>query len=132
MPFSTSMHIRVTDLNYGGHIGNDRILGMVHEARVRYLKQLGMTELDACGVGMLMAESIIQYKAEGFLGDRVQIEVGAGDFGGSSWNFYYRLHLSEKDLTLALARTTMVAFDYASRKLVPVPDRLRKMLLEGM
>ena len=36
-PFSCEMVVRTTDLNYGGHLGNDRLLSLVHEARVAFL-----------------------------------------------------------------------------------------------
>jgi hypothetical protein len=33
-PFRTTLTVRVTDLNYGNHLGNDALLGLLHEARV--------------------------------------------------------------------------------------------------
>ena len=44
--FSTTIPVRITDLNYGKHVGNDTILSMIHEARVQYLRQLGYGELE--------------------------------------------------------------------------------------
>lgn len=38
--FSATIPVRITDLNYGGHVGNDTILSIIHEARVQYLKIL--------------------------------------------------------------------------------------------
>ena len=35
--FSTIMKIRITDLNYGGHVGNDSFLSLIHEARQQFL-----------------------------------------------------------------------------------------------
>ena len=34
-PFTTTIPIRITDLNYGGHVGNDTVLALLHEARVQ-------------------------------------------------------------------------------------------------
>ena len=48
--FRTSLTVRVTDLNYGRHLGNDAVLGLLHEARVRFLRSLGYAELDVEGV----------------------------------------------------------------------------------
>ena len=39
--FQVEMAVRVTDLNYGGHLGNDRLLSLVHEARVAFLAEHG-------------------------------------------------------------------------------------------
>jgi hypothetical protein len=46
------------DINYGGHLGNDAVLSLVHEARVRFLKQQGYTENNIEGAGIIMADAI--------------------------------------------------------------------------
>jgi len=33
--YKTEIPIRITDINYGGHLGNDSLLSIIHEARVR-------------------------------------------------------------------------------------------------
>ena len=53
-PFSTQLPVRITDINYGGHGGNDAILGMIHERRMQYLRSLGYSEMEFEGVGMIM------------------------------------------------------------------------------
>ena len=32
--FSTEIKLRISDINYGGHMGNDAVLTIVHEARL--------------------------------------------------------------------------------------------------
>lgn len=44
--FSTELVIRITDLNYGGHVGNDVFLSLIHEAREQYLLSFGYKELS--------------------------------------------------------------------------------------
>ncbi len=36
--------IEVTDLNYGNHMGNDAMVGIIHRARVHFLHQLSASE----------------------------------------------------------------------------------------
>ena len=69
--FTTSIQVRITDINYGGHVGNDAILSLVHEARMQFLKQLGYTELEFAGVGLIMADAAIEFRNELFYGDVV-------------------------------------------------------------
>ena len=52
--FRTEIPIRITDINYGGHLGNDSLLSIIHEARVRFLKSLGYSESNVEGVGIIM------------------------------------------------------------------------------
>ncbi len=44
--FSTTIKIRITDLNYGGHVGNDVFLSLIHEARQQFLIAHGYSELS--------------------------------------------------------------------------------------
>lgn len=129
LPFQTEIRVRITDLNYGNHLGNDRLLAYMQEARVQWLTSLGLTELDAHGVGFLQVDAAIQYKAEGFYNDRIIIQMGTADWTAKSWDFVYRLILPDQEnRILALAKTGMVAFDYSTRKVVHLPGRLREDL----
>ncbi|MCF8239652.1 MAG: thioesterase family protein [Saprospiraceae bacterium] len=129
LPFQTEIRVRISDLNYGNHLGNDRLLAYLQEARVQWLATLGVTELDAHGIGFLQVDSAIQYKAEGFFNDRITICVGTADWTAKSWDFVYRLTLPDQEnRILALAKTGMVAFDYDARQVVNVPGQLREDL----
>ena len=61
-PFCAELRVRITDVNYGGHMGNDALLGLLHEARVQFLAHYGLSELDIGGLGIIMADSVIVYK----------------------------------------------------------------------
>ena len=73
--FSTEIKVRITDLNYGGHLGNDSMLALLHEARVRYLKHFGYSEMDVEGTGIIMADVAIQFKTEAFYAERLTIAI---------------------------------------------------------
>ena len=126
-PFRTSLGIRVTDINYGDHLGNDALLGMIHEARVRFLRDLGYTEKDIEGVGIVMSDCAIIYRAQGFLGEEITIEVAAGDFSRTGCDLFYLL--TKVDGTeLARAKTGIVFYDYAEGTVRPVPAVFRNRL----
>ena len=125
--FSTEMPIRITDINYGGHLGNDAVLSLVHEARVRFLKAYGFSELDVDGVGIIMADTVIVYQSEAFYGETVVIGVTAGDFSRSSCDFFYRLSDRASEREVARAKTRIVFFDYERRKAVAVPGAFRSI-----
>jgi acyl-CoA thioester hydrolase len=124
--FTTELVIRIADINYGGHLGNDAVLSLVHEARVRFLKQQGYTENNIEGAGIIMADAIVVYKAEGFHGDILTVEVAVGDFQNVSCDFYYRLSNRESGTEVARAKTGIVFYDYAAKKTVRVPAGFRK------
>lgn len=128
--FKTDIPIRITDINYGGHLGNDSLLSIVHEARVRFLKHLGYSESDVEGNGIIMIDAGIQYKSEGFYGDELVIEVAVNDFTGIGCDFVYRLTNKESNKEIALAKTGIVFFNYEKRKTAPVPPEFKKKIEE--
>jgi len=123
--FRTSLTVRVTDLNYGNHLGNDAVLGMIHEARVRWLASMGYSELDVEGVGIIMADCAIVYKAQGFLGEGLTVAVAAGDFSRIGCDLFYLLTKAD-GTEVARAKTGIVFFDYRTQAARPVPAGFRR------
>lgn len=123
--FSTELPVRISDINYGGHLGNDAVLSMVHEARVRFLNQYHYSELDVEGFGIIMTDTAIVYKAEGFHGDQIQIDVAVGDFNKYGCDFYYLISNKQTAVEVAHAKTGIVFFDYNERKVVTVPEAFK-------
>ena len=126
--FTTRVMVRVSDVNYGGHMGNDAVLAFVHEARIRFLKSLGYTEIDMEGVGLIMADSAIIYKSEAFMGDVLNVDVAAGDFNKLGFDLFYRIFNKETGKDVAHVKTGMVCFDYESRKIAALPERAKEQL----
>jgi acyl-CoA thioester hydrolase len=128
--FTTEIPVRITDINYGGHLGNDTVLSIMHEARMQYLKYHGFSELELGGVGVIMSDVGIQFKNELFYGDVVIASVTAGAFSKIAFDLYYKLEKASGDgkVIVAAAKTGMVCFDYGKRKTVAVPDEVRQKL----
>ncbi|WP_372738460.1 acyl-CoA thioesterase [Neptunomonas sp.] len=120
--FTTELPVRISDINYGGHLGNDAVLSMIHEARIRFFNYYHYTELDVEGAGIIMTDSAIVYRAEGFHGDQIQIDVAVGDFNKYGCDIYYMLSNKKTAEEIAHAKTGIVFFDYKSRKVIPVPE----------
>ncbi len=123
--FSTQIPVRITDINYGNHLGNDAVLGLLHEARMQFLKAFNYSELNLGGVGLIMADVAIEFKAEAFYGDVLTAYVTAGEFTKVGFDIYYKLVKSEGGTAVALAKTGMVCFDYEKRKVAAVPEEVR-------
>lgn len=128
--FTSVIPVRITDLNYGNHVGNDTILSLIHESRVQYLHSLGYGELSFAGTGLIMADVGIEYKAELHYGDAVKVSVVAGDFSRISFDLYYKLEKEEngKTILVAAAKTGMVCFDYEKKKVAAIPAEAREKL----
>ena len=124
--FQCLIPVRITDLNYGGHVGNDTVLTIIHEARMQFLAQAGYTEMEFGGTGMIMADAAIEFKTELFYGDQVMVSVAANEFSKIGFNLYYKLEKKsgEKLLRVAIAKTGMICYDYDKKKIVSVPSEV--------
>jgi acyl-CoA thioesterase FadM len=128
--FSIDLPIRITDLNYGGHVGNDAFLSLLHEARMQFLQQYGYTELQFEGCGLIMADVAIEYKHELGYGDTIRISVAATGFDKLGFDLYYLMELLTPDGTkpAGKAKTGMLCFNYIEKKKVAVPEAARQKL----
>ena len=128
--FSTNIPVRISDINYGGHVGNDSILALIHEARVRFLDQFGFKELQVGNGGLIMRDVVIEFKRELFYGDTVKASVKAGDFSTSSFNLFYKLEKvsANRPVLITAARTGMVCYDYQSKKITLLTDEVKAKL----
>ena len=122
--FSCTVPIRITDLNYGGHVGNDTVLSLIHEARMQYLRSLGYSELNFGGVGLIMSDVAIEFKNELFYGDTVKCSIAATEIGKVNFELTYMLETTRegKDLIVALAKTGMVCYNYEAKKIAAISE----------
>jgi len=126
--FTTEIPVRINDLNYGGHLGNDSILSIIHEARVRFLNNFGYDELNIEGCGIIMSDSGIVYKAEGFYGDVLRIDVTVDDFSKFGCDFIYKITNKETGKEIVRAKTGIVFYDYKNKKMVRVPEKFKAII----
>ncbi len=121
--FSTEMRVRISDVNYAGHLSNDRVLSIIHEARVRFLTQFGFTEMDVDGAGTIMTDAVLIYKSEAFHGDQLIIEVATGDFHKFGCDFFYRITNRVTNKEVARGKSGLVFFNYKTRNMLPAPQK---------
>lgn len=123
--FSTEISVRVYDVNFAGHLSNDSILSMVHEARIRFLKNWGYSEVDTAGTGIIMFDAALQYKSQSYHGDVLLFEVTVDNFIRNGCDFIFRITNKETGNEIARAKTGIAFFDYKMKKIVPVPEEFK-------
>lgn len=124
--FSTEIPLRIGDINYGGHLGNDAVLSLVHEARVRFFRSRGWSELDIAGASIIMSDAAVMFKAEAFYGDVLVIDVAVGDMSDAGCDLLYRLTNKDNGKEIARVKTGIVFFDYKARRPSRMPEAFRK------
>jgi acyl-CoA thioester hydrolase len=125
-----SVPVRITDINYGNHVGNDAFVAIIHEARMLWLQQHGYTELQIEGIGLIMSDLALEFRNESFYGDIIEVRLGAGEISRVSFEIYYQLSTKRngENFLLANAKTGMVCYDYAAKKVAGVPGKLKAIL----
>jgi acyl-CoA thioester hydrolase len=129
-PFSTELDVRVSDLNYGGHLGYDRLLGLAHEARLLLFRELSVTEQDLGDgrTGVVVADVAAVYQGEAFVHEVLSFEIRPVDVGRGSFRLAHRIR--KRDGTnVALLEIGFAAFDYGTRKPVALPAGFRSALV---
>ncbi|HMK25677.1 MAG TPA: thioesterase family protein [Chitinophagaceae bacterium] len=132
-PFSCQIPVRITDINYGGHAGNDTVLSIIHEARMQFLQSMGYSEMEFAGVGMIMSDVGIEFKNELFYGDIIIASVVAGEISRVGFDLLYKLETlrpanNDRKVLVAAAKTRMVCYNYEKKKIVSVPAEARVKL----
>ncbi|BDQ10853.1 acyl-CoA thioesterase [Sediminibacterium sp. TEGAF015] len=128
--FSTHLQIRVTDLNYGGHVGNDTVLSLLQEARQQFLQSRGYAELQVESYGLIMADAMVEYKKEMNHLDQIKIEIVATDFDKMGFDLYYKVTIQKngEEILAVRAKTGMMLFDYQIGKKVSMTDKIIAVL----
>jgi acyl-CoA thioester hydrolase len=131
--FTATISVRIGDINYGGHVGNDAILSILHEARMQMLGKQGFDEMNAWGSSMIMADVMIAYKGEAFYGDSLSVEIYAEEISTRSFDFLYRIITLRNNtvIDVADAKTGMVCYDYKAHKIAVMNDGLKQFLQGG-
>jgi acyl-CoA thioester hydrolase len=128
--FTASIPVRITDLNYGGHVGNDAMLSLIHEVRVQFLRHFGYEEMNIGGVGLIMSDVAIEFKSELFYGDVIEAKAAAADFSKVGFDIVYLMQTlkNQKPVTAAIAKTGMVCYNYERKKITAVPEEVKRVL----
>ena len=124
-PFSTLVPVLISHINYGHHLDNAQLLGLVSEARVRFFQSMGYTELDVDGLGIIVADAALQYRSEAFHGETLQIGIAVNDFHEYGCDLVWQMREASSAREVARGKTGIVFFDYAQRRKAAVPARFR-------
>lgn len=128
--FITELPVRVSDLNYGNHVGHDSILTIMQEVRVEFYRKLGFkNELSFEGsVGQVIADAAIVYKSESFMGDVLICQIAVSNFTKYGFDILYLITNKATGKEIARGKTGIVCFDYDKRKIASVPQILLNKL----
>ena len=120
--YCTEISPRISDINYGNHLGHDRLITLLHEVRLRFLKKHGFSEFDIAGTSIIMADLAISYKAEVTYGESLTVDISLIEPSSTGCNFFYLVRKKSDQKEVARATTRIVFFDYQIKKITRMPS----------
>jgi acyl-CoA thioester hydrolase len=117
--------VRFRDVDAMGHVNNAVLATYVEQARIEYLRHLGVLD-GPLFMGMILARLEIDFLAPTQPGGEVEVGVRASRSGNKSFQLDYELRQGEREI--ARASTVLVAYDYERAKSMPLPDEWRERL----
>lgn len=128
--FSTTIITSKKDINYGGHVGNERFLLFAQETRIAFLNTLGQSETSFGPYGLILAEAHVEYLSELFEGEILSIDLSITRPTRVAFECYYQIKTTRdgKEIKAAVIRTNMICFDYQERKVKSIPEGLKTAL----
>lgn len=123
--------VRITDINYGNHLGNSALVEIIHEARMQFLQQFNFTEMAAAGTSLIMSELLIEFKNEAFYKDVLEVKLFTGEISRVAFELFYSVSAKRNAemILIAKAKTGMVCFNYKNKKVETIPQELKTILL---
>jgi acyl-CoA thioester hydrolase len=136
-----SFEVRVGDINYGNHMGNDKALLVFHDARLQFLESLGFSEKNIGGPGIIMRDAHVSFRMEVYLHDVLTVDIGIENVSSSAFEMIYTVRRivggqqsavgsqRQDDGEVVFSGSTgLVAFDYEKKRPVRLPEEfLRKI-----
>ncbi len=120
-----SQPVEFRDLDGLGHVNNAVYLSYLESAKVDYFRDVvGAGRLEDLGI---VADVQIAYRSPAFFGETLEVGVRVARVGTKSLRFEFEVGGQDGRL-VAVAASTHVAFDYATREPVAVPDDWRRAI----
>ena len=122
--FVIDYKVTISDINYGGHMGNERALLLFQEVRINLFKILGGSEINLGeNVGTIQKDAHVYYKGEVYLGEKLKVKIVGAELKKASINFLYEIE-NENNQIVIEGTTLIVGFNYTLKKISKFPEEL--------
>lgn len=129
--FYQPITVRYGDLDPQGHVNNARYLTYLEQARVGYVRQLGLWDGGSFfDFGMIMADAHLTFRAPILWGQPLRVGMCITRLGNKSMDSIYSIEDAQGQQIFAEGASVLVAYDYHATKTIPVPDVWRKIIQE--
>jgi acyl-CoA thioester hydrolase len=122
------IEVRFRDCDAMGHVNNAVYLTYLEIARFAYWKAADIGRLEG-DISYIIARVEIDFRASAVTGDVIDVALAVRAIGRSSFTMEYEIRDQQGHL-LVTAKSVQVAYDYATKQSVAVPDAIRARISE--
>jgi acyl-CoA thioester hydrolase len=129
-PFKFASFTRVgfSDTDAQGIVYYGRYLPYFDQARVEYVRHLGLLAREAGAAELVMRASTVVYEAPARFDDLLEVFVRTKRIGGTSLTNEYCAVRVEDDVLMCTAEQTLVLVGLPERRPTPIPDDYRDVV----
>ncbi|NQZ80916.1 MAG: acyl-CoA thioesterase [Colwellia sp.] len=125
--FSEVIATRFSDTDGLGHINNTMVPVWFEGARDPVFKWF-MPDLDLTQWNLILAKIDVEFHAQMYYGEKMEIRTYIGRIGGSSFDVYQELW--QNGSRCASGTAVMVYFDYQTNKSLKIPEEIKVTMQE--
>jgi len=124
--FSHRLPVRFRDCDAMGHVNHAVYLTYFEQARLTFWRE--RTGTASPHTRVIIARAECDYRAPAHFGDELEVRVGIGAIGRSSFTLIYEIAHAVSGQLIATGKTVMVSYDYDNGASIPLPDATRELL----
>lgn len=127
--FSTNL-VCPPPLHPGAHTDNVQLLQLASVARFQFFEWLGYRETNVEGVQIFVGDQAVQYKAEAFPEQLVEVQMAVRDIAAKGFDLAYRLVDASSGHLITLGKIGIVCVNRETKRPCAVPESFKEKLLE--
>lgn len=118
------------DMDYFRHVNNIVYFRYFESARIEFLERIGFRELiEDAQIGPILAATSCRFRRPLTWPDTVRVGARVTVLGEDRFEMEYRLVSVAQGAVAAEGAGTLVSYDYAAGRKVPLPDRIREAIV---
>ena len=122
--FSTTIPVRISDVNSAAHVSWNAMFTIMDEAGVQFWKYVKYPEPGNTRISRITVDAGINYKKQAFHGQTLKVEIGANDIASKSFDLIFRITDIATGDEIAIAKAGILCYDYDQQKVIAVPEKL--------
>ena len=127
--FSTAL-VCPPALHPGAHTDNVQLLQLASLARFRFFEAMGYRENHVEGARIFVGDQAVQYRAEAFPNQAVEVQMAVRDIASKGFDLIYRLIDAQSGALICLGKIGVVCVDRQTKRPCALPDVFKVKLLD--